>query len=122
MVGRDADGNAAFAIAIDPDTGVISVAQYQSLHHPDGSDANDSIDLSGLIRAVLTVTDGDGDKAVASADVGQLIRFVDDGPTASIQANEGVRVSHDERACRMAPPRPPRPATPMTTTPAPRRW
>ncbi len=98
VVGRDADGNAAFAISIDPDTGVISVAQYQSLHHPDGSDANDSIDLSGLIRAVLTVTDGDGDKAVASADIGQLIRFVDDGPTASIQTNEGGRVSHDESA------------------------
>ncbi|WP_275546138.1 retention module-containing protein [Pseudomonas sp. Marseille-Q0931] len=98
VVGRDADGNAAFAVAIDPGTGVISVAQYQSLRHPDGDDANDSIDLNGLIRAVLTVTDGDGDRAVASADIGQLIRFVDDGPTASIRTNEGVRVSHDESA------------------------
>ncbi len=98
VVGRDAGGNAAFAISIDPDTGIISVVQYQSLHHPDASDANDSIDLSGLIRAVLTVTDGDGDQAVASADIGQLIRFVDDGPTAAIERVEGVRVTHDESA------------------------
>ncbi|CAM3014148.1 hemolysin-type calcium-binding repeat-containing protein [Ectopseudomonas mendocina] len=98
VVGRDAGGNAAFAISIDPDTGIISVVQYQSLHHPDASDANDSIDLSGLIRAVLTVTDGDGDQAVASADIGQLIRFVDDAPTAAIERVEGVRVTHDESA------------------------
>ncbi|MDF2073499.1 retention module-containing protein [Pseudomonas mendocina] len=98
VVGRDAGGNAAFAISIDPDTGIISVVQYQSLHHPDASDANDNIDLSGLIRAVLTVTDGDGDQAVASADIGQLIRFVDDAPTAAIERVEGVRVTHDESA------------------------
>lgn len=98
VVGRDAGGNAAFAISIDPNSGIVSVVQYQSLHHPDASDSNDSIDLSGLIRAVLTVTDGDGDQAVASADIGQLIRFVDDGPTAAIERVEGVRVTHDESA------------------------
>ncbi|MBD9484678.1 retention module-containing protein [Pseudomonas sp. PDM14] len=98
IVGRGSDGQAVFAISIDAATGVISVVQYESLRHPDTGSDDESIDLAGLVKAVLTVTDGDGDKAVSSVDIGQMIRFEDDGPTASISLNEGARVVHDETA------------------------
>ena len=75
------NGKAAFAVAIGSD-GTLSVAQYISLKHPDGSNADESLSLSGKIKAVLTVTDGDGDVAVDKVDVGHVIRFEDDAPTA----------------------------------------
>ncbi|MCZ4322268.1 retention module-containing protein [Pseudomonas anguilliseptica] len=75
------NGKAAFAVAIGSD-GTLSVAQYISLQHPDGSNADESLSLSGKIKAVLTVTDGDGDVAVDKVDIGHVIRFEDDAPTA----------------------------------------
>ncbi|MDV3442946.1 retention module-containing protein [Pseudomonas otitidis] len=98
VVGRDGSGNAVFAIAIDPDSGQLSVVQYESLRHPDTGSNDEGLDLSGLVRAVLTVTDGDGDKATASADIGSAIRFEDDGPTALIRVTEGGSVTLDESA------------------------
>jgi VCBS repeat-containing protein len=74
-------GKAAFAVAIGSD-GKLSVAQYISLKHPDGSSADESLNLSGKINAVLTITDGDGDVSVDRVDIGDVIRFEDDGPTA----------------------------------------
>ncbi|WP_394562043.1 DUF5801 repeats-in-toxin domain-containing protein [Aquipseudomonas alcaligenes] len=85
----DPDGDVAFAISIDADTGVLSVAQYLSLHHPNSpNNYDEAIDLVldgeqgvSLIQAVVTVTDGDGDVAVSDAvDIGHLVQFEDDGP------------------------------------------
>ncbi|MCP1620900.1 putative secreted protein (type I secretion substrate) [Pseudomonas sp. SLBN-26] len=98
VVGRDGSGNAVFAIAIDPDSGQLSVVQYESLRHPDSGSDDEGLNLSGLVRAVFTVTDGDGDKATASADIGSAIRFEDDGPTAVIRVTEGGSVTLDESA------------------------
>ena len=75
------NGKAAFAVAIGSD-GTLSVAQYISLQHPDGSNADESLSLSGKVKAVLTITDGDGDVAVDNVDIGHVIRFEDDAPTA----------------------------------------
>ncbi|MDW8911487.1 DUF5801 repeats-in-toxin domain-containing protein, partial [Legionella pneumophila] len=64
VVGRDASGKAVLAISIDADTGVLSVAQYESIKHPTGGASYDeAVNLSGKINAVVTVTDGDGDVA-----------------------------------------------------------
>ena len=41
-------------------------------------------DLDGLINAVVTVTDGDGDVDTDSIDIGDRIKFADDGPSADI--------------------------------------
>nr|WP_292610192.1 DUF5801 repeats-in-toxin domain-containing protein [Nitrobacter sp. 62-13] len=98
IVGRvdGAQGVAAFAIAIDPATGVVSVAQYLSLNNPVTTDSNDPVFLNtGVLSATVTVTDGDGDHASQSADIGALIEFRDDGPTivgsetAPYHADEG---------------------------------
>jgi len=94
VVGRVADssgdadpsGDAAFAINVaqasllGQSVGYLSVAQWMSLYHPDGTDANDYVDLSGLIEVVHSVTDFDGDTVSVSTPVGGDIVFYDDGP------------------------------------------
>ena len=87
VIGTDAAGEIAFAIRIDSQ-GRVSIAQYKALSHPDGGDHNDPVDLEGLIKAVVTVTDHDGDEATDSIDIGAKIRFMDDGPVA-----DGVAIS-----------------------------
>ena len=85
---------AAFAIAIDQD-GEASIALYMSLDHPDDADPDDSLDLTGLVNAVVTVTDGDGDEDTDSFGIGDKLIFDDDGPTADI-ADGGGSVTIDE--------------------------
>jgi T1SS-143 domain-containing protein len=92
IVGRvdDADagamnGKAAFAIAL-ANNGEVFVAQYLSLNHPDASDADDVIDLSGKIALRYSMTDTDGDTRSAEVDVGAMVRFADDGPTLTGQS------------------------------------
>ena len=94
---------AAFAINIDPDTGVITVAQYQSIKHDDrgdndeandnGNNANDALPddpltvqqaiADGALRVTVTVTDGDNDPVSAQFNIGDQIIFQDDGPTVT---------------------------------------
>ena len=82
-------GQAAFAIAIDPATGVLTVEQYLSLGHPNASDPDDAVSMTaGHIAVTVTATDGDGDHASTSAiDISNKISFEDDGPTISASAN-----------------------------------
>jgi len=85
----DANPNdlAAFAIAINQD-GTVAIALYMSLDHlifP--ADFDDSLDLTGLVNAVVTVTDGDGDIDVDTFGIGDKIIFDDDGPTLADPAN-----------------------------------
>ncbi|WP_261984273.1 beta strand repeat-containing protein [Pseudomonas lini] len=91
---------AAFAIALQQD-GNVAVAQYVSLKHPTaGSSAaayDDRIDLAGLVNAVVTVTDGDGDTSTDSVGIGDDINFDDDGPSADV-ADGGGSVTIDETA------------------------
>jgi hypothetical protein len=83
VVGRigAAAGAAAFAVAIDSTSGVVSVAQYASLKHPNVNDPDDTVSITdGALLAVVTVTDGDGDTATASTGIGDAVQFQDDGP------------------------------------------
>ncbi|MBB4393953.1 DUF5801 repeats-in-toxin domain-containing protein [Bradyrhizobium sp. ERR14] len=92
-------GAAAFAVAINSSTGVVSVAQYASLKHPTGGASYDeaiNITESALL-AVVTVTDGDGDTKTSSTGIGDAVQFQDDGPTAGI-AQGTATVAHDETA------------------------
>src|SRR5262249_54450837 len=99
-VGRidNAAGAAAFAVAINSTSGVVSVAQYASLKHPDATNPDDSISITdSALLAVVTVTDGDGDTATNSTGIGDAVQFQDDGPTAAIVQNAAA-VAHDETA------------------------
>jgi T1SS-143 domain-containing protein len=84
--------DAAFAVAINPVTGVVSVVQYVSLQHPDTASHDEGIYLAtGAIQATVTVTDGDGDHAAQSVDISGLVRFEDDGPSIDPTQNSSLR-------------------------------
>ncbi|MFD1985786.1 beta strand repeat-containing protein [Mesorhizobium newzealandense] len=104
VVGRigGAAGAAAFAVAINGTTGIVSVAQYASLKHPGTANPDDSVSITdSALLAVVTVTDGDGDTATSSTGIGDAVQFQDDGPTAGI-AQGAPTVAHDETAGNQA--------------------
>ncbi|TXG97842.1 MAG: VWA domain-containing protein, partial [Nevskiaceae bacterium] len=96
VVGRVADdagnpnpsGEAAFAVSISG-VNTVSVVQYEPLHHNDGTNPDDGVQLAnGSLNVVLVVTDGDGDQGVSNAvDISHNITFKDDGPTAQDLSN-----------------------------------
>ena len=95
-------GKAAFAIAIDPLTGQVYVAQYLSLHQDSATNTpNDLLSLAaGRVGVTVTLTDGDGDPVTSAAgDISTHINFLDDGPSnispAPGQLDERLR----ERNC-----------------------
>jgi T1SS-143 domain-containing protein len=98
VVGRfDSDNNgsydtAAFALSIDPNGGILSIAQYVSLHHPDTHSNDEGVYLKpGTVLATVTLTDGDGDHTTTSADISSAVRFEDDGPSIDPAQDSSLR-------------------------------
>jgi len=87
--------------SLDPD-GDVTVKQSAAIRHDDPHDPNEAVVADGtsaehvkteLIQVTVTTTDGDGNMHSTNIDVGSLITFLDDGPTAidsqhAILANE----------------------------------
>jgi VCBS repeat-containing protein len=64
-------------------SGDLTLTQLRSLQHPNPESADEPVAVAGgVIRLVAIATDGDGDIASASLDLGGLLVFRDDGPTA----------------------------------------
>src|SRR4029079_9697766 len=86
----------AFAISMDSTSGVVTVEQYLSLHHPTpGASYDETVSLTnGALSVIATVTDGDADTATSNAvNVGNQIVFHDDGPriiSAVVSASQAV--------------------------------
>ncbi|MFO7964970.1 MAG: DUF5801 repeats-in-toxin domain-containing protein [Desulfobacterales bacterium] len=83
IIGQYNDGvsdQTAFTVEIDGD-GYLTVTQNVALEHADATDPNDTLSLTGLVSATVTVTDADGDTASDFTDVGGAITFYDDGPS-----------------------------------------
>ena len=102
-VGADAanpslTGKVAFAIALDPLTGQVYVAQYLSLHQDSATNTpNDLLSLAaGSVGVTVTLTDGDGDQVTSAADISTHINFLDDGPTAPTVTVSAATVGVDE--------------------------
>ncbi len=96
--GVAATGSAAFALAINPTSGAISMVEYMSIKHLDtGSNDESASILNTAVQAVVTVTDADGDTATNSINIGSHIQFQDDGPTAAV-GTTGQTISVDETA------------------------
>ena len=91
-------GEAAFAIAINPTTGVATVELYLSLDHPDDSNPNDSLPLGpNTVDVVVSATDGDGDTATSDpVDVSGLFNFNDDGPSVDPELSDDGPAIVDE--------------------------
>ncbi|MFC7535885.1 beta strand repeat-containing protein [Sphingomonas sp. GCM10030256] len=95
----------AFTLTINGD-GSLTLVQNLALEHGVvGSTAaayNDALSLAGLVDATLTLTDFDGDTATASAPIGGLVSFLDDGPTIDVtaRADAGISLVTDESQTR----------------------
>ncbi|MFM1908937.1 MAG: hypothetical protein RLZZ591_2614, partial [Pseudomonadota bacterium] len=99
-------GNAAFAIAIDATTGVVTVEQYLSLDHPNEATAANSFNsydealslAAGSLGVTVTLKDGDNDTVTStSADISGQISFEDDGPAVgTLSVSVAADITHDE--------------------------
>lgn len=87
-----------FTVAVDAD-GVVTLDQIRAIDH--GEDGNNHDSVVGLEAGILsleaTITDGDGDTATSSIDLGVAISFRDDGPTANddadVETNEDTAIN-----------------------------
>ena len=83
----DPTGDIALTIAVDSNTGAVTLTQNNSVVHDDPQDpAETGTSAAGLAAANLvtltaTITDGDGDTASTSRDIGDAFKFEDDGPS-----------------------------------------
>ena len=77
----DPNGKVAFALAIDPASGKVYIADYLSLHNPIAGSTpeayDDQINLApNTVGVVMALTDGDGDMiSTSGTDVSGRIRF-----------------------------------------------
>src|SRR5688572_7421806 len=99
--GRTAIGNVLVFTVTTSATGDVTVSQFRAVEHNDPAD-NDESGLSaagitgGLIDLKVVVTDGDGDTASDTVDLGSIIKFEDDGPTADLALKDGATLVLDE--------------------------
>ncbi|MBY5406848.1 DUF5801 repeats-in-toxin domain-containing protein, partial [Rhizobium leguminosarum] len=84
VVGRagSAAGAIVFTVSVSA-AGVVSLDQARAIIHADTTNPDDSRTLAAadLVTLTATITDGDGDHAAATHNIGQNFNFEDDGPT-----------------------------------------
>ncbi|UVL22138.1 DUF5801 repeats-in-toxin domain-containing protein [Pseudomonas donghuensis] len=70
--------------------GDVTLDQLRAVVHPDATDPDDSTSLTSdnLVTLTATKTDGDGDSAQATLNIGQSLVFKDDGPSISTTGTE----------------------------------
>jgi hypothetical protein len=101
--GSVTDPSVIFSIAVDSNSGIVTLMQYAQLDHSMSTSTAYSLDRdvlnNGLVNLVATavITDFDGDRATNSnhIDLGGNIKFADDGPSGSITLT-GAMVVVDE--------------------------
>ncbi|MCF2515235.1 DUF5801 domain-containing protein [Sphingomonas sp. G124] len=94
--GVAAAGPAAFALSINPTTGVVSMVEYLSIYHPNAANPDDSVSIiNTAVQATVTVTDGDSDTATNSVNIGSLISFQDSAPIMTSASNINIQNSGD---------------------------
>jgi len=77
-----------FVMSVNASTGEVSFDQQRAVKHSDASNPDVLVQMNaGVITLRLTVTDGDGDQADATVDVGRLVVIADDGPHARDDAD-----------------------------------
>ena len=82
----ETSGDIAFTLTLDPDAGTIEQTQFRAIQHDNPNDRFET-EASGeaetmaadLITITATITDGDGDQASETANIGDAFNFEDDG-------------------------------------------
>ncbi|MGG7578163.1 DUF5801 repeats-in-toxin domain-containing protein [Rhizobium sp. Nf11,1] len=83
VVGRaGVGGPVVFTVSVSA-AGVVTLDQDRAVIHDNASNPDDSRTLAAadLVTLTATITDGDGDHALATRNIGQNLNFEDDGPT-----------------------------------------
>jgi hypothetical protein len=94
---QDGGTQTAFVLHINAD-GTLTLTEDVPLEHLNPANPNDTLNLSGLINATITVTDYDGDHASGSVAIGGNITFYDDGPSIHVAVGSDAAVlleTHD---------------------------
>ncbi|WP_343565533.1 DUF5801 repeats-in-toxin domain-containing protein, partial [Kiloniella sp. b19] len=66
-------------------SGTVELDQLRAVEHGDNTEANEAVSLAAnVVTLTATVTDGDGDTASDSIQLGSTISFRDDGPTITV--------------------------------------
>ncbi|CAG8871254.1 DUF5801 repeats-in-toxin domain-containing protein [Pseudomonas fluorescens] len=70
--------------------GVVTLDQIRAVVHPDTTNPDDSTSLTSdnLVTLTATITDGDGDSAPATLNIGHNLVFKDDGPSITTTGTE----------------------------------
>ncbi|HZX18771.1 MAG TPA: DUF5801 repeats-in-toxin domain-containing protein, partial [Pseudomonas sp.] len=84
-----------FTLSVDA-TGTVTLDQIRAIVHPTGDPDEAKFLGAGHVSLNAVVTDGDGDQASASIDIGTVISFKDDGP--SVLPNALVQLDDDALA------------------------
>ncbi|WP_414877239.1 DUF5801 repeats-in-toxin domain-containing protein, partial [Pseudomonas jessenii] len=88
--GRTALGNLlVFTVSVAAN-GSVTLDQLRAVVHPDPTNPDDSTSLTSddLVTLTATTTDGDGDSAQATLNIGQNLVFKDDGPSINTTGTE----------------------------------
>jgi T1SS-143 domain-containing protein len=85
----------AFRVFVDGD-GKVTLEQLRALAHPDTSNPDDALSLSGQVTLTATITDKDGDSASAHIDLGSKLTFLDDGPSITPCLDADISLEVDE--------------------------
>ncbi|CAN7385409.1 DUF5801 repeats-in-toxin domain-containing protein [Mesorhizobium sp. LjNodule214] len=83
--GRNASNLLMFTISVAAD-GTVTLDQARAVTHSPDSGPDEQITLASddLVTLTATITDGDGDQASDSADIGKSLVFKDDAPTIPV--------------------------------------
>ena len=80
--GRTENGDElVFKVLVNEDSGVVKLDQLRAVEHADPDNADEPLNLEGMVKLTATITDADNDSASDSIDV-KLV-FHDDGPEAN---------------------------------------
>ncbi|WP_406600417.1 DUF5801 repeats-in-toxin domain-containing protein [Legionella pneumophila] len=103
MLGKNTNGDVVFKVLLTASNGDVEVFQYRAIKHENASDHDES-GAGGIIERIqagslkleVTLTDKDGDSAKDDLDLGQMMRFEDDGPVVDMAVKAGAALTLDE--------------------------
>src|SRR5690606_12934488 len=90
---KDADGNVigvangvtVFKLTVNATDGSVVLEQYHAIEHDNKGNHDELAKIrAGILKLAVTVYDKDGDSHSASLDLGKVVGFEDDGPSAGI--------------------------------------